>query len=955
MDRAEDMPAALDIGGVRVGELFGRGTALGSFERLLDGARAGRGAVALVEGDAGIGKSAVIDALADRARAMGFEILAGVAHEFERAVPFAPLVAAFDCRSSSDDPERAAIARMLRPDPDVVPPPEGDRLLAPLVEAFAGIAERTAMHGPTLLVAEDLHWADPSTLVALGTIARRYPDLPLVLVASMRPSSTPDLQRLVDGLARSGATHVRLQPLAPADVRALVTSLVSADPADRLARTIEAAEGNPLFVTELIRALQADGLVRVEDGRAELTDDVLPPTLRQTILRLLSPLSDDTQAALRTASLLGTSMEASDLAALLQVGARDLDRLLDEPLREGVLISDRERLMFRHDLVRDAVYSDIPESVRQAMHREAADSLDAAGAPVVRVAQHLARGARPGDRDAIARLEEAIDHLALSGASEPVGDLLRSVRELYPRGDPGRDAYFNFEVQDMLRAGKSFGEMEATARERLRRAVTPRAEAMIRVNLGPLCWEQGKVDETMEEARRLVAIRDLPAWLRIAMLHSALSWFQAAGRHEAGRKIAAVALSLAEQTGFDAGLASIRISMAYWSFFEGSLREALSLAEDGMRSARRAGGEDWAAVQVSYFLAECDRLEEARELLARAESGPTPEMGSLGRAAYLLQTGAWDDAAAEFESIRDRSHDIERAGSANPWSAAGLALVALCAGRFDEADALLRPAEEVVARRGAQWAVDAIIGLRAEVHEATGDLAAAAGVLRDGWEIARPLRSPFVFRRVAPAAVRIALGAGDADFARAVTEDAEAWASRSGGVASAEAMALRCRGLLTGDPDILLQAVARYEEAGPRVYERALCRADAARALAGASRVDEARPLFDEAIDAFEAMGADHLAAMASAAMRDAGLRRGAKGKRQRPAAGWESLTPSELKIVALVAQGMRNAEVAERLFISPHTVSTHLRHVFGKLGLASRVELTKEFAARTGAVGTAS
>lgn len=165
--------------------------------------------------------------------------------------------------------------------------------------------------------------------------------------------------------------------------------------------------------------------------------------------------------------------------------------------------------------------------------------------------------------------------------------------------------------------------------------------------------------------------------------------------------------------------------------------------------------------------------------------------------------------------------------------------------------------------------------------------------------------------------------------------------------ASAHGAALRCRGLALNDADILLDSVAVYRDT-PRRIEYAFACEDAGLALARAGRRDQARALLREALTIYQPRGADRSVRRVQAALRATGLRYGVAGPRRRPTIGWEALTRAELAVSQLAAQGLTNKEIGERLFVSRRTVETHLSHVFGKLGLSSRIELAAEAARRS-------
>jgi DNA-binding CsgD family transcriptional regulator len=168
----------------------------------------------------------------------------------------------------------------------------------------------------------------------------------------------------------------------------------------------------------------------------------------------------------------------------------------------------------------------------------------------------------------------------------------------------------------------------------------------------------------------------------------------------------------------------------------------------------------------------------------------------------------------------------------------------------------------------------------------------------------------------------------------ATDESAEAVGTPTG-----QAHGLRCLGLVEQDPDTLVRAVAVYRES-PRPLERAEACEDSAELLAKAGRMEEAIALWDEAVGLYDGLGAERDLARVAAQLRQHGVKRGTRRRHVRATTGWESLTGTEHKVVGLVAQRLSNPEVAERLFISRHTVESHLKHIYRKLGLSSRREL---------------
>jgi DNA-binding CsgD family transcriptional regulator len=196
----------------------------------------------------------------------------------------------------------------------------------------------------------------------------------------------------------------------------------------------------------------------------------------------------------------------------------------------------------------------------------------------------------------------------------------------------------------------------------------------------------------------------------------------------------------------------------------------------------------------------------------------------------------------------------------------------------------------------------------------------------------------------------MALAADDAPRAVSVTEELERSARRSP-TATTRGLARRCRGLLTGDPAVLLEAVA-FHRAGPRPYLLAAACEDAGMALGRAAGAGDAGPLLDEAVETYERLAATWDVRRVRSGQRALGLPHPRHPPR-RVRFGWDSLTPTELKVVGLVAEGLTNRQIAERLFVARRTVATHVEHLLQKLGRSNRVELAAE-AIRRGVTGPA-
>jgi predicted ATPase len=231
----------------------GRSAELASSVELLIRAAEGPCQVALIEGEAGIGKSRLLTEILDRSRELGFQPFIGAAAELERDRPFGALVEALDLHPTASDPERAEIGHLLVGDRD---PVEGSRLsLAEVpalrfrvLEAVLTLVERLSLSAPMVIAVEDLHWADPSTLLAFRQLSRRLAHLPLALVGTLRPSPwSPELDRLLGDFVALGGSHLQLESMGPEEVAALVVEVLGTPPGPTLVQAVEGAEGNPLL------------------------------------------------------------------------------------------------------------------------------------------------------------------------------------------------------------------------------------------------------------------------------------------------------------------------------------------------------------------------------------------------------------------------------------------------------------------------------------------------------------------------------------------------------------------------------------------------------------------------------------------------------------------------------------------------------------------------------------
>lgn len=934
--------------------LFGRQAGRSVLAASLARARAGNGALVWVRGEGGIGKSALVAAASAEAREQGMQVLRATADELERHRPFGVLLDGLDIVDASD-PWRLAVARLLASgrELDRSTPRGGGELAFGIGEALLVLLEEQCSNGPVLLVLEDLHWADVQSLELLGRLARRICDLPVGVLCTAR--TAPRRDAVEGAMTRSlerGAAQLVLGPLDAEAAEALAEHRAGAALGDNFRARIVDCGGNPLFIRTLVDALAAEDAIRHDaDGRAEIADGApsVPASLASTVLDRLRALSAETVELLGLASVLGSELAVADLASLTGRPTAALWPPLRDAFAAGVLVERGDRVGFGHDVVREALYDDLPGSVRAGLHREAAQALAASGADTLAVAEHYVRAATRGDRETIDWLERAAREAAARSAGV-AAELLEAALELADRDDPARGRLETELALCLVAAGRR-PEGEALARRVLADRAHPAGEGALRLALARSLLERGRFGEALEEAAIASASADVGAGDRA----EALAYATMAPLLAHDLDVAAVEAERMQRAAEAAGATHVvALSLTrrgHVAGFRGAFEEqerfaarAVAIAmEDGTRETHHASH---AHLNHALALADCDRPEEGvatvaagRRLYERLGMEETLRNSHHYAGYPLMLAGRWDDALAELETATALSEESEIG-----WTVDVLATRAIILARRDELGTvrgLVRAATAALDAGAPQVRLGWVAWARALVEEAEGDLEGALTTLWGAWTRVADAGAHGEQRTFAPDLARLLAAAGDPVRGAQVAAAVEALVPVNPALPAVEALALRCRALADGDGDgdALAAAAARYPH-GARPHERALAHEDAAVALAVEGRLADAHALAEEALATYEGLGARRDVARAEARLRGGGLRRGRRGRRPRATEGWEALTPSEHRVAELAAAGLSNPQIAERLVVSRHTVATHVSHVLAKLGLRSRHEL---------------
>lgn len=932
----------------------GRAAELALVERTVAELAAGNGQFLLIGGEPGIGKSALLDAGLLAAGALGCEVLRGTCDERGQRIPLSVMTRALGVQEDSGDPFRARMAReMSRPREATgqnVRVLSGDPVAA-AAEQLLSLVDRLCAAGPLVLALEDLHWADEASLLTWRRLCRASTQLPLLVVGTYRPAPRRDeLKRLRRDLHARSGVHIALDRLGPNHVAELAGLSVRGVPGPLLSERLASAAGNPLYVLELLDALDRSGALRTEDGTVELLQcgpTAWTASLTRVIDDRLSVLSADTLAVMRSAALLGPEISVTDLAAVVGRAPGDLLETVEEALSAGVLEPVGTRVRFRHGLVKEALHDATPDDLRAALHRHAAQALIAARSPVERVAEVILTALDAADGWELDWLVENATRLsgrAPAIAAELLAHALRHTAE----EDPRRDS-----LEDQL-AAVSFllaqhGRTERITRRVLLRTTDPRRAGQAVWLLGYTLLSGGRleeatrlVDDSLAKERvdavwaaRLSALRSmiLHRRLRVAEATEAAERALAEGERHGDAHAMGYALhsaSVISHAAGDTALSVRQIDRALALVGNQPLLTDLRLLLLG----NRASGVE----ELERFAEAADTLRQARSL---AEQTGTARLAGiqLKAAAFAHEHGRWDDAMTELEAVVDVPgevyHLLLKYGL--------MALVSEHRGQRRQAARYRGVLSGHQLRPGWAGASTYLLMARALHHERAGRPRQAVAELA---VLLTPEHDQDATSRTGclPDLVRMALAADDGKLAAAAADTCRQDADRASRPRH-RADESWCRGLIASDPGPVLDAAAYYRSVGlPPALAHAL--EDAAVLHAGAGHRHAARATMAEAMAVYSDLGAAWDSRRAAARLRPYGLRARVGGPR-RPASGWGSLTAAEVQVAELVAEGHSNPDIAARLVLSRRTVETHVSHILAKLRARSRGEIAALAGAR--------
>ncbi len=928
---------------VTAGVLVERERELETLREGLDRARAGEGTLLLIEGPAGVGKTAL--ARAARAAAGQERITQLEARGSELEEPFAfgvvrqllePVVKKVSGHADLFAGAAGPAARLFEPEERQ---PLGADVGFEALHSLYWLVVNIADQAPVLVLVDDCQWADHDSLRFLDYLAQRIEGVPVAMLLTGRP---PDPAGDEAGplwahmASRPSAVALYPRPLSEPAAVALARERLGAEAAEEFCRACHTATGgNPLFLRELLRALDAAGIAPSATAAGEV-QAVGPAAVSRFVLHRLAALGPAAAELARTVAVLGDDSELP-LAARVSGLSEDAARHAADDLVRADIFVRAERMGFVHPIVRAALYEDLAPGERQARHAAAAEALAAEGASAERLTAHLLLTAPTGDQHRVGTLRSAAVGAAHRGGPRAAAECLRRALAESPAEQERAEI-----LAELGRYEVATMQFEA-AEEHLRTALAPGAALTTRAGaastLGRCAIVSGRSARAAADA-----LASLAAELRSADPERSL---------ELGSELLAVTTAFSQlRVGLAAQLQRFReqarghpgfeavasIHVAYERLLRGEpATAAMEEVQQALATGLPRSAQSNAALLALLALRLGERYELAVQLLDAAlerarQEGHATRQGILHaqRAAIALAQGSLHDAQAEADTgllLVEKSHFI------------ALLLVAVAI------TVLIERGELDAAARLAQTGEALGIADRAHVSDfltARGRLRIAQGRLQEGvadllWcgqrRVARGQCWPSDWKaHAAPAVAAL----GDKQLAVKLAREQLA-AARRVGAPGALGMSLRTAALAIGGDDrlaLLREAVSVLERSSARL-ELAHALAELGAELSRSHRRGEGRDAQRRAIKLAGQCGATALAGRAMTELH-AGPGRRARMELTGPSA----LTAAEWRVCRQAAEGQTNREVAQALFVTEKTIERHLSSAYQKLGIRSRFQL---------------
>jgi DNA-binding CsgD family transcriptional regulator len=916
--------------------LLERGRELESLGMLVEAARRGLGGVALVLGEAGIGKTALLDA-ARQLAAPTMPVRSATARELEAEFAWGVVRQLFRDEVEHDRDTLIGAAVLGRPPLGVDPSSGATDATYAAVHGLYWLTADLAEQGPLLLVVDDVHWADPPSLRFLAHLAARVDELGVVLLLASRPAATEGspASDLLARLAADPATRIlRPAPLSESASTTLTRAELSDGASAEFCRACHDVTGGNPFLLHALLADLADHHVVPSAASVVHVRRRTPTVVSARVLVRLARLPSGARDLVRAVAIHGGRADLRQARLLVGLDVDEGAEMANAVLRAGILELRDGCLCFVHPLVHAAVYADLSGPDRGRWHLRAARVLAADGAPPAAVAAHLVEGAANGDPWVVEQLRAAAAAAVASGAPEIAADYLRrAVAE--PPADTVR-ADVLFELGRIEAARDPVAAVRPLSHALALTGCDP-ASAPIALALGDALMLAGRLADAVEILGRGLAAAGaaepgVRALLEAAQLSAARWEPSAQGLRRA--LVSELCRRVAAGESLDPRL---HCQLAIEACATGADRaEAVAHARAALvEDARALAGATSVpeAILVLVFAGEAAEAKASIDAwLVEAQRRAWPlgiSMGSTCASLAALYRGAVGDALAHADGAVAGNAEVRLA----PVTVAFLVEALIERAELDRAAAEL--AERGLDRELPMvWATTPLLLARGRLRAAAGDHpAAVADLLAAGercalWDVANPAMVPWR----SSAALSLSR-LGEHERAKELADEevglAEQWGS-----ARALGVALRVAGTVRAGEDgleLLRRAVAVLDSSSA-LLERARARTELGAAVRRAGRRVEARGLLRDGLDLAQRVGGVAVADRAREELVVAGGRPRRDARR-----GREALTPAELRVAQLAAAGRTNRQIAEDLFLTVRTVETHLTSSYLKLGITSR------------------
>jgi DNA-binding CsgD family transcriptional regulator len=935
--------------------LLEREAQVAALEALAGAARSGDGRFVVIEGTAGIGKTRLLAEARAIAGSAGMRVLAARGGELEGEFAYGIVRQLFEPLLASANPDLHA--KLFSGPAALVEPllgasqPAASKEAPPAEDSFAilhglyWLAANVALHQPTLLAIDDLHWADTPSLRWLLYLTRRLEGVPMLVAATARApeAESRDPMLVAQLIAEPELVAIRPEPLGRASIAVLAQKLHGLEPDEAFCAALETAtSGNPLFIGAMLDAVAREGTSPTAEHVPRLLELGAQGVARAVGLRL-ARLPPAALALLRAAAILGDGTELRHAAALAGVEARELGPSASTLVRLDLLRRE-DPLEFFHPVVRAAVYQTLDLVERDAAHRSAAELLLEAGAPPESAAGHLLRVVPQADAFVVSTLRQAAERSLAQGAADAaVGYLARALEEQL---DPAVRAAVLVELGLAERRTNGPAAVDHL-RAGLELLADPARRGAVALELGRALWLTDRIaaafavfERALDEVDRQ---RDPDLYeLLLAELMTSAWW------DPQTYSIAEARLGELDLRALHGGLGSdiLLATLAHYEYQQGLHRElAFQLARRALASGNLLASGSIAFLHAVVVLARAGLLDEACSILDHAVA-QTRRRGDIFNVAFMLvwrgfcQTRRGDlrAAVADLREAMDLgvAHGLLIAW---PYNVGFLAHALLEQGEPDEA-------AHVIDQGGfpEQLPVNQVHPIwfrlnRGRVRIETGSPDRGVEELLQVGETARLYSfdnpSGMPWRSWAAEGLRLL---DRNEEARALADEELALARRWGDQHAIGA-SLRVLGLVErGEASIglLREAVAVLAGSKARL-EHAHALVGLGAALRRANQRTEARERLREGVDLARTVGALALAERANEEIAATGAR-----PRKVLQTGVDALTASERRVAQLAADGMSNKEIAQTLFVTIRTVEEHLSHAYRKLEISSRAQLDK-------------